>query len=85
MQILSYEKIVRIQSKGLITIPKRFRLDLGFEENGLIKLIKRNGSLVLQPIRTLSYPVRSYSEDEIQEFFNLDKKESQKLKKKGLL
>ena len=36
-------------------------------------------------IRTLSYPVRSYTDKELQEFFDLDERETRLLKTKGLI
>lgn len=83
MQIV--EEIVKIQPKGLITIPKKFRKSLGFEENKLARLKEEKGRLVLEPVRTLPYPVRSYTEKELEEFFNLDEEESKDLKNKGFL
>ena len=83
MQIV--EEIVKIQPKGLITIPKKFRKSLGFEENKLARLKEEKGRLVLEPVRTLPYPVRSYSSENLIEFIKLDQEESRQLKKKGLL
>ena len=78
-------KIVKIQTKGLITIPKEYRKELGFEESGLVRVKKGKGRIVIEPVRVLPYPVRSYTKKEIEEFLKLDEKESKRLKKKGLL
>ena len=78
-------KIVKIQAKGLITLPKEYREELGLEENGLVRVRKRKGKIVIEPVRILPYPVRSYTRKEIEEFLKLDEKESKRLKKKGLL
>lgn len=85
MQIQTYEEIVRIQPKGLITIPARFRKSYGLVENSLAILKSEAGRITITPARVLPYPVRSYTDKEIQEFIKFDKKESQKLRKKGLL
>lgn len=77
--------IVKIQPKGLITIPINLRKELGFEESGLARVRKEKGRLILEPVRTLPYPVRSYTKEEIKGFIELDRKESKNLKKKGLL
>ena len=79
------EEIVRLQQKGLITIPKKFRLELNIEENDFLRLRKEKGKIILEPIRTLSYPVRSYSIKEINEFIAFDAKETNELKKKKIL
>lgn len=78
-------QIVKILPKGLITIPAEKRRKLGFMENGLAKISEEDGKLILEPIFTLSYPVRSYTDSEIKEFLEEDKKESKVLKKKKLL
>lgn len=85
MQQIALEEIVKIQQKGLITIPKKIREELGLVENGFVRLKKEKGKLVMEPVRTLSYPVRSYTEKEIEEFLKLDEEETKALKKKKLL
>lgn len=80
MQFISQtnqEEIVKIQPKGLFTIPKKFRVGL-FEENGLARVIKEKGRLIVEPVRTLNYPVRSYTDEEVKEFLNLDASETKK-------
>lgn len=77
--------IVKIQPKGLITIPVNLRKELGFEESGLARVRKDKGRLILEPVRTLNYPVRSYTDKELEEFSKLDKEESKKLRRQGLL
>ncbi len=84
MQQLPLEEIVKIQPKGLITIPKKIRTEL-FEENGLARVRKEKGRLILEPVRTLPYPVRRYTNEDIKEFIALDANETKKLKAKGLL
>lgn len=85
MQQLTYDEIIKIQAKGLITIPKSFRDDLNINESSYIGLKKDKGRIFLEPVRILPYPVRTYTDKEIDEFFKLDKKESKELKKKGIL
>lgn len=85
MQQVILEDIVKMQPKGLLTIPKRFREELGFEEDGLVRVKKEKGRIVLEPVRILDYPVRSYSKEEIDEFLALDRKEAKELKQKGLI
>lgn len=85
MQQIIQEEIVKIQPKGLVTLPKRLRQKLGFEENGLVRIKEDKGRLVIEPVRTLPYPVRSYTEQEIKEFMELDQQETRILKKKKLI
>lgn len=81
----SEEELVKIQARGLLTIPKRFRQDLSLKANSLARLKKEKGRLIIEPVRTLPYPVRSYTEKDLKEFLELDKKESEGLRKAGLL
>lgn len=84
MQQLTVDEIVKIQAKGLFTIPKKFREGI-FEKNSLARVKKEKGRLIVEPIRTLPYIVRSYTDKEVDEFIDLDKNETKKLKAKGLL
>ena len=77
MQVYSQEEIIKILPKGLMTIPKKFRKELGFEEPGLARIRKERGRLVIEPVRTLPYQVRSYTDQEVDEFIKLDKEESE--------
>lgn len=79
------EELVKLQTKGLITIPKKMRQILKLEEKGIVKLKLEKGRLVIEPVSTLTYSVRSYTKEEIKEFLALDEKETKELKKKGLL
>ncbi len=85
MQQVNLEEIVKVQSKGLLTLPKKLRQKIGLEAKDLVKVREEKGRLIIEPLRTLSYPVRSYTEEDLKEFLDLDKKEAQVLKKKGLL
>lgn len=85
MSLVDQSQIIKILPKGLITIPKKFRQNLGLEENGLARIKQDTGRLIVEPVRTLPYPVRSYTDAEIDEFLKLDAQQSQQLKKKGLL
>lgn len=84
MQTVSYEEIIKLQSRGVFTLPKKLREGL-FDESGLARIIRIGRKLVIEPIKTLPYSVRSYSNKEVQEFFDLDEKETKDLKNKGLI
>ena len=85
MQTTTYEEIVKIQPRGVLTIPSKFRKQLSIGQNDLFKIKEVKGALVLEPVRTLDYPVRSYTDNEIDEFIKLDQEESKRLKAKNLL
>lgn len=80
-----FEEFVTIQPKGLITIPKKIRQELGFEERKPVRLRKEKGRLVIEPVTVLSYPVRRYTDKELKEFLALDSQETKKLKRKKLI
>lgn len=84
MQTLN-EDIIKVLPKGLITIPKKIRQSLGFEENTLVRIRQEKGRVILEPVRALSYPVRNYTNKEIDQFMKLDAKETKKLQAKGAL
>lgn len=79
MQILPLEDIVKMQPKGLVTIPKKLRDLVGIAENDLVRVRTDRGRLTIEPVRTLAYPVRSYTDTDLREFIELDKKESKEL------
>ncbi|MDP4011362.1 MAG: hypothetical protein Q8P72_04005 [Candidatus Roizmanbacteria bacterium] len=83
MQQIIHEEIVKIQPKGLITIPKYLRIQLGFDMSKLARITSEKGRLIVEPVRTISYPVRRYSDEEIKEFLEEDQKETKELKKAG--
>lgn len=85
MQQTYFEEYITIQPKGLITIPKKIRQELGLEEKKLVRLRKEKGKLIIESVRILPYSVRGYTDSEIKEFFDLDAEESKELKKKKLI
>lgn len=78
MQQIVQEQIVRVQAKGLVTIPKRLRDKIGLRENGLARIKKEGGRLILEPVNVINYPIREYSEseEEIKEFIAADERET---------
>lgn len=74
------EQIIQFQPKGLVTIPKRLREAVGLGERAIARIKQERGRLIIEPVRTLPYPVRSYTNSEIKEFIELDRQESSQLK-----
>lgn len=81
---MQIQDIIKIQPKGVITIPKKFREELGLDEKSLARITKEKGRLILEPVQTLDYPVRSYTKKEIDEFIRFDKQLTKGLRKKKL-
>jgi len=84
MQQITYEEIIKLQPKGVLTVPKKMRDGL-FDDMGIAKISRIGAKLVIEPIRTLSYPVRSYTDSDLKDFFELDAKETKELKSKSLI
>ena len=85
MQTVTYEdQIVQLQPRWVFTLPKNLREGF-FDENRLAKISRTGRKIVIEPIRTLPYAVRSYTETEVDDFFDLDDKESKELKNKGII
>ncbi len=69
-----------------ITLPKKLREKAGITQAGqTLKLSVQFGKILAEPVKILDYPVRSYTSDEVDEFFAMDDLETIKLKKKGIL
>ncbi len=81
----AYEEIIKIQPRGVITLPKKLRTKVGLADNSFVRLKEEKGRIVMEPVVVLPYPVRTYSDNEVEEFFELDEKEAKNLKKKKLL
>lgn len=85
MQATTYtDQIIQLQPRWVFTLPKSLREGF-FDENRLAKISRVGRKIVIEPVRTIPYPVRSYTENEVDEFFELDAKESKELKIKGLI
>lgn len=69
----TYGNLVKILPKGLVTIPKKLRQDVGLEENGLARIKKEGKRLILEPVSVISYPLRDYSSEEIRQFMKEDR------------
>ena len=84
MQVQTQEEIIKLQPRGVITVPKKLREGL-FDDAGIAKIKRLGRKLIIEPVKTLSYPVRSYTDKELREFFELDEEETKKLKTKGFI
>ena len=77
----TYGNLVKILPKGLVTIPKKLRQEVGLGENTLVRIKKEGKRLILEPVNIVSYPLREYSAEEISKFIKEDRL-SPTLKKK---
>ena len=50
-----------------------------------MKVKKIRGGLILEPVTILGYAARKYTDSEVDEFFELDEKETRELKGRGVV
>ena len=82
MQIIAdqQEEWLKILTKGMVTLPKSWRKELGIEEGKMVKAKMVANQIIIEPMEK---PVlyRIYSQKELQQFLR-DDKLPKKLKKK---
>lgn len=70
-QIIPKKELLRVLSKGMITIPKAWRDELGFKKGKRILAQKRAFQIILQPLEQAA-PYRIYTQKEIEQFIKSD-------------
>lgn len=81
MQTFPIEEIASMQPKGVLTIPKKIRDAMGIVGRGLVRIRADAGKLTIVPLRTLPYPVRSYTDKELAEFIAFDEEQGKELRR----
>jgi AbrB family looped-hinge helix DNA binding protein len=72
-QIKPQETWIKVLSKGVITIPKEFREQLGLEEGDVAKAKIEGNKLVIQSRKVAQYAeYRTYSKEELDQFAKED-------------
>ncbi len=56
------QTIIKVQNKGLITLPKNIRQELGIVEQAYVQIITKKGKAIIEPVSILPYSVRSYTD-----------------------
>ena len=63
---------LKVLGKGMVTIPKQWRDELGFREGDVVKAKKEGNRVVIEPTENeVSY--RTFSDSEIEEWLEADK------------
>ena len=65
------EEWLRVLTKGMVTIPKAWREELGIKEGKIIKAKKIANKIIIEPIEK-PVPYRIYSQDELNQFIKDD-------------
>lgn len=79
------EEWLKVLGKGMITLPKRWRDQMGIESGNIIKAKKEGDKVIIETQLAKRAPYRVYSKAEIDEFLKddkLSKSLTQKVKKK---
>ncbi len=64
---------LKVLGKGMITIPKVWRDELGLQEGDVVKAKKEGNKVIIEPQQSTLAPYRLYSDSEIEEFLVEDK------------
>lgn len=69
---LNQEVWVKVLGKGMVTLPKKWRDELGIENGDIVKARKEGKRVILEPQKPENVPYRVYSDDEIETFLKDD-------------
>ncbi len=67
------EEWLKILGKGMVTLPKKWREDLGISSGDVVKAKKQGSKVIIEPAQGQKVPYRVYSKAEIEEFLKDDK------------
>lgn len=68
----SQEEYLRILGKGMVTIPKLWRDELGLEEGGLVRAQKLGNRMIIEA-QSKPVPYRVFSKEEIETWLEEDR------------
>jgi len=68
---------LKVLGKGMVTLPKKWRDDLGIDTGDVVKAKKEGNKVIIEAGKTGNVPYRIYTKAEIEEFINEDKLESE--------
>lgn len=64
--------IVQIRDRGQVTIPKKIRLEAGINNNATVIITTEPGRIILEQAGITPYPIREYTDREIEQFIKDD-------------
>lgn len=67
------EEWLKVLGKGMVTIPKKWREEMGIETGDIVKAKKEGNKVVIVSQQSNPAPYRVYSDSEINEFLKDDK------------
>lgn len=69
----SQEEWLKVLGKGMVTLPKKWRDELGITAGDVVKAKKEGKRVVIEPQKYQSVPYRVYNDQEIDEFLKEDR------------
>lgn len=66
------EEWLRVLGKGMVTLPKKWRDEMGFKEGDIIKAKKQGNKVVIESPQNQSAPYRVFTNAEINQFLKED-------------
>ena len=70
---INQEEWLKILGKGMVTLPKKWRDELGIENGDIVKAKKEGNKVVIEAQKNVSVPYRVYNDSEIKSFLEEDK------------
>lgn len=64
---------LKVLGKGMVTLPKKWRDELGIQNGDIIKAKKEGNKVIIEGTQFKSAPYRIYSKSEIDQFVKDDK------------
>lgn len=67
------EEWLKILGKGMVTLPKKWREEMGLEAGNVVKAKKQGNTVVIEGPQTSKAPYRTYTDSEIEDFLQEDR------------
>lgn len=67
------EEWLKVLGKGMVTLPKKWRDEMGITQGDIIRAKKEGNKVIIEPLSSKTAPYRVYSKTEIAEFLKSDK------------
>ncbi|NCO88989.1 hypothetical protein AUK04_01620 [Candidatus Roizmanbacteria bacterium CG2_30_33_16] len=72
LQIQTQAEWLRVLGKGMLTIPKTWRMEFGIQEGEMVQAEKTKDGIFIRPLKKTA-PYRIYSKKELLQFVSDDK------------
>lgn len=64
--------IIQVRDKGQVTIPKMIRQKVGVKDGAIMIVFIESGRIILERAGITPYPIREYTDQEIEQFIKDD-------------